>query len=220
MFKNSGRGIEEKRNYWNKRYSAEGEIWGRLPSETCVVAAEAFKQMGVNTLMVPGCGYGRHSNYLSSIGFNVLGFDVSDIAISLAKEKKGPNVKYMNLDVLELSSLSERFDAIYSFNLIHLFKEEERQYILESFRQHLKGPSILAFTTFSTRDIDFGKGTKIEYNIFETKPGRPVHFYNESELRAVLRDWEIIELIHHSECEDHGNYPHTHSLWYCLCKVM
>ncbi len=211
--------MEDKMSYWNKRYSAEGEIWGKSPSETCIRAAESFKRLGVETVLVPGCGYGRHSNYLSSIGFNVLGFDVSNIAISLAMQKKGSNIRYINQDVLGLSSLPERFDAIYSFNLLHLFMEEERQFILESFRQHLKWHGLLAFTSFSTRDTEFGKGKKIEHNTYEAKPWRPTHFYTESELKVALKNWEIIELIHHSEHEDHGNGPHSHSLLYCLCKA-
>lgn len=211
--------IEDKRSYWNKRFSAEGEIWGGSPSETCVRAADSFKQFGVKTVLVPGCGYGRHSDYLSQMGFEVLGFDVSDVVITLAANKRSTNTRYMNMDVLELSGLSKKFDAVYSFNLIHLFRESERRQILESFRCHLNGPGVLAFTVFSTDDVDFGKGEQIECNTYEAKPCRPTHFYTSEELMDILKDWEIIEIVAHSEHEEHGKGPHIHSLLYCACKL-
>lgn len=73
------------KNYWNKRFSSEGMIWGQEPSSTVYHARDVFKNNNVNTILVPGSGYGRNTKALSLI-FQVDGIELSNDAIRLAMD--------------------------------------------------------------------------------------------------------------------------------------
>ncbi len=45
--------------FWDKRFAAEGKIWGDEPSVTAWRAASLFTAHGAQSALVLGCGYGR-----------------------------------------------------------------------------------------------------------------------------------------------------------------
>jgi SAM-dependent methyltransferase len=59
--------------------------------------------------IVVGCGLGADAEYLASLGFDTVGFDISQTAIRLARERfPGSAVRYMVLTSSPRSSLSRR----------------------------------------------------------------------------------------------------------------
>lgn len=71
-------------------------------------------QRGIKLLEL-GCGMGFHSNLFSKLGFEVVGIDISEVAITYAKSHfSGP--QFFNLDATNLSSefKYEHFDAIFA----------------------------------------------------------------------------------------------------------
>lgn len=79
--------VYDAESYWEKRFT-EGEIWGGKPSKSVTIAANIFKENGLKTILVPGCGYGRNSLYLAKRGFTVTAFDISPSAIEIANKKR------------------------------------------------------------------------------------------------------------------------------------
>ncbi len=59
------------------------------------------------------CGRGRHSVYLSQLGFNVLGADLSANSIEFAKKFENENLHFVVKDMRE--PFVEKFDAIFNF---------------------------------------------------------------------------------------------------------
>jgi hypothetical protein len=57
--------------YWDERYRNEGRIWGNTPSATAVYAEKIFKVRKVRSILVPGAGYGRNSEFFSQKGYAV-----------------------------------------------------------------------------------------------------------------------------------------------------
>jgi 2-polyprenyl-3-methyl-5-hydroxy-6-metoxy-1,4-benzoquinol methylase len=48
-----------------------------------------------------GCGLGADAEYLASLGFDTVGFDISETAIRLARERfPGSAVRYVSADLL------------------------------------------------------------------------------------------------------------------------
>ena len=64
---------ENAKKYWDQRYQAEGQIWGQTVSRTAWIAIQLFGSAGVNRVLVPGSGYGRHTVLLATSGFDVTG---------------------------------------------------------------------------------------------------------------------------------------------------
>jgi SAM-dependent methyltransferase len=205
------------REYWNSRYEDEGRVWGDIPSKTAERAREVFRQNGVRTILLPGSGYGRNSKLFSGSRFEVTGVEVSDIACRLAHEYD-PATVFFEASVLDMSFLVGTFNAVYCFNVLHLFREADRKHFLEQCAGKLDPGGLAFFAVFSEQAQTFGKGAQIEPNTFESKPGRPVHYFSDPDLRAHFSDFDVLESGLMEDEENHGEGPHTHVLRYILAR--
>jgi SAM-dependent methyltransferase len=202
------------RQYWNKRFSNEGKIWGETPSKTAFHALKIFKQYGVKSILIPGSGYGRHSKFFTDNNISVKGIEISDVAFEIAK-KYNPQAEFINGSVLDMPLDDITYDAIYCFNTLHLFLKNERDRFLQKCFNLLVPRGYVFFVVFSDEESSFGKGTKLEENTFESKPGRYIHYFYEDDLRSHFNDYEILETGIIEDPENHGERgPHTHKLRY------
>jgi SAM-dependent methyltransferase len=203
------------KDYWNKRFQNEGYVWGTTPSQTVAHTIEIFHQNGVRKILVPGSGYGRNTKPFSESGFDVTGVEISDLASEMAREYD-PQTRNYNGSVLDMPFADKQYDAVYCYNVMHLFRENDRFLCLKECADKVKEGGLLFFTVFSEREPSFGKGQEVEKNTFESRPGRPVHYFTEDELRGYFKDFQIIESGTVEDPEDHGEGPHTHVLLYIL----
>lgn len=75
-------------------------------------------------VLVPGCGDGRDSRYLSMLGLSVTSFDLSDGMLAIARQKD-PQGDYRSLDFRDIASLEGPYDGIWASGcLYHLAKPE------------------------------------------------------------------------------------------------
>ena len=75
------------------------------------------------------------------------------------------------------------------------------------------------FTVFSEEEPSFGKGKELELNTFESKPGRPTHYFTEEDLNEQFKDYNILEAGIIEEQENHGEKgPHIHKLRYIFAQ--
>jgi len=203
--------------YWDKRYQSEGKIWGEEPSQTARQALEIFQKAKTQKLLVPGSGYGRNTRLFSTSGMSVTGVEISFEACRLAMNFD-PETRVYNRSVLDMSFLPGKFDALYSFNVLHLFREADRRRFIQQCISRVKNTDPMFFTVFSEKEESFGKGMKVEENTFESKPGRPVHYFSEVDLKEHFKGLEIIEAGLAEDRENHGEGPHTHILRYICVK--
>ena len=204
--------------YWDRRFQAEGKIWGDQPSPTAGLALELFRQNKAKKILVPGSGYGRNSRLFSSAGYDVTGVEISSIAYAMAKEFD-PLSRFYNVSVLDMSFDDDRYDAVYCFNVLHFFREKERRRLVQECTSKVKPEGLMFFTVFSDDEASYGKGKEVEENTFESKPGRPVHYFNEEDLRGHFKDMEVMEAGTAEDSEDHGEGPHTHFLRYICTRI-
>ncbi len=207
----------DKKTYWDKRFQDEGYVWGTSPSQTAARAVEIFRNNGVQKILVPGSGYGRNTKLFSESGFDVTGIEISEVASEMAREYD-PQTRTYNGSVLDMSLAPEQYDAIYCYNVLHLFREKERELCLKQCADKVRDDGLLFFAVFSEKESSFGRGQEVEKNTFESRPGRPVHYFAEAELRDYFEDFQIIESGIAEDTENHGEGPHTHVLLYILAR--
>jgi SAM-dependent methyltransferase len=209
---------ENAREYWDKRFSAEGEIWGRQPSKTAYRALDIFRRAGLKTLLVPGAGYGRHTRFFSISGFKVTGIEISPVAVKLARRFDTVS-KFVNATALDMSFDTHAYDAVYCFNVLHLLRENDRGRLIRECAARLETGGLMFFTVFSEKEPEYGQGREVEKNTFETRPGRPAHYFTEEDLGAHFTGYNMVETGLIEDPEDHGGQPHTHILRY-ICVSM
>lgn len=207
----------DKKAYWNKRFQNEGHVWGTEPSPTVQYTVGIFRQNGVRKILVPGSGYGRNTKPFAEVGFDVTGIEISDTACEMAKTFD-PQTRTFNGSVLDMSIVPGQYDAIYCYNVLHLFREKERFLCLRECADKVKNNGLLYFTVFSDKEASFGKGQEVEKNTFESRPGRPVHYFTEAELRGYFKGFKIIASGITEDRENHAEGPHTHTLLYILAR--
>lgn len=212
------------KSYWNARYSS-GNIWGDEACPSVVMSGNWFHRYQVSDVLVPGCGYGRNSLWLSKQGFHVTAFDVSDTAVELAVEhsrNQSAEIEYSVGDVFDDSFLiSREFDGVYLSNVIHLFLATERQRLIERLSSLLKPNGILSFSCISVFDTNnYGIGIEVGPNTFEKHKGKPLHFFSEEEIRGMLSsNYEVLECKLHTQTEtDPSGESEDLQLWLVVAR--
>jgi SAM-dependent methyltransferase len=203
--------------YWENRFITEGKIWGETPSRTAEYALQLFQQHDVKKLLVPGSGYGRNTRLFSASGIKVVGVEISEKACKIARSFD-PATRIFNDTVLDMSFLAHNYDAIYCHNTLHFFREYDRQLFIDQCIRRIKKQGLMFFTVFSDKEESFGKGKQVEKNTFESKPDRPVHYFDEDDLKAYFKKMEVLETGIMEDPEDHGSGPHTHLLRYIYVR--
>lgn len=207
--------MTDNRQYWEQRFGEEGMIWGETPSKTAYYALEIFRSHEIKRILVPGSGYGRNTKLFSSSGYEVTGVEISEKACTMAK-LFNPDTMFYQGSVLDMPFDTNLYDAIYCFNVLHFFLEDDRNLFLKNCAEKLKKNGLMFFTVFSDEESNFGQGKEVEKNTFETRPGRPAHYYTEVDLLEQFKDFNIGEKGVLPDPEDHGGKPHTHVLRYVL----
>ncbi|MGM1021419.1 MAG: class I SAM-dependent methyltransferase [Bacillota bacterium] len=178
-------------DYWEKRYRNEGMIWGSAPSQTTYHAIDIFRKHNIKTILVPGSGYGRNTKAFSSI-FQVDGIELSKDAVEIAMNWD-QDTHFMQGSILSSIGRGKKYDAIYCFDLLHLFLSPERNILISNCIQKLNHPSLMYFTCFSDEDKNNGIGREIEEGTYEYKRNKFAHFFSEEDLREHFRGLEVIE---------------------------
>ncbi|MFX1457161.1 MAG: class I SAM-dependent methyltransferase [Promethearchaeota archaeon] len=205
---------DRNKTYWEDRFSKEGKIWGEFPSNSAIYALKLFKKYNIRDILIPGSGYGRHTKLFSDNNYNVVGVEISEIAIEMAKSFN-PQTTFINCSVLKMDTIDDKFDAIYCFNVLHLFLKEYRQKLIRQCYNRLNPKGLVFFTAFSEDEPSYGQGKELESHTFESKPGRPTHYFLEEDLVNHFNEFKIIETDIIKEQENHGERgKHIHSLRY------
>lgn len=126
---------------WDASYRDGPAPWdiGR-PQPTIVRLASAGRFSGA--VLDAGCGTGENALHVASLGLSVLGVDVAETALAIAREKsraRGIKVEFAAADAFQLDCLRRNFDTVLDCGLFHTFDVNERpEYVasLTSVTQH------------------------------------------------------------------------------------
>jgi SAM-dependent methyltransferase len=105
-----------------------------------------------------GCGSGENALHVASLGFPVLGVDVAETALAIARAKaadRGIEVEFAAVDALRLERLGRRFETVLDCGLFHTFNGDERPEYVASLASVTEHDGTLYMLCFS----DDGPGT-------------------------------------------------------------
>lgn len=79
------------------------------------------------------CGHGRHSKYLGEQGHEVLGIDINEFFIEIARNKYyHSNVEYQVGDILDLDYTREFYLVVLLFNTFGFFNKSQAKRVIEA----------------------------------------------------------------------------------------
>jgi SAM-dependent methyltransferase len=76
-----------------------------------------------------GCGTGENALHIASLGSSVLGVDVAETALAIARENahdRGIGVEFVVADAFQLERLGRRFETVLDCGLFHTLDGDER----------------------------------------------------------------------------------------------
>jgi len=163
---------------WDASYHDGPAPWdvGPQPAIVRLAAEGGF----AGKVLDAGCGSGENALHVASLGLSVLGVDVAETALALAREKaadRGIDAEFAVADALRLDSLGRRFDTVLDCGLFHTFDSDERPAYAASLASVTEHDGTLYVLCFSDNGPDTGP-----------------HPVSEDELRAAFspgRGWHV-----------------------------
>jgi SAM-dependent methyltransferase len=106
-----------------------------------------------------GCGTGENALHLASLGLSVLGVDVAETALAVARAKavdRGIEVEFAVADAFHLERLGRRFGSVLDCGLFHTCDTDERARYVASLASVTEHEGTLHLLCFSDEGPDTG----------------------------------------------------------------
>ena len=133
------------------------------------------------TILDAGCGPGRDCEYFVKQGFQVVGVDLSDKLLDIAKQRV-PQASFYKQDLRSLDFSSSSFNGIWACaSLLHL-KREETPAVLSSFYTLLKPKGTLFVL------VKEGTGEADIKETLSSNISRHFTYFTVNELKTLLTD--------------------------------
>lgn len=143
---------------WDASYHDGPAPWdiGRpQPPIVRLASAGAF----VGPLLDAGCGTGENALHIASLGLSVLGVDVAETALAIARKKardRGIDVAFATADGFHLERLARKFKTVLDCGLFHTFDGDERTQYAASLASATEHDGTLYVLCFSDDGPDTG----------------------------------------------------------------
>jgi SAM-dependent methyltransferase len=168
---------------WDASYRDDGPApWDIGTAQPVVIRLAAANAFGGAVLDV-GCGTGENTLHIAALGLSVLGVDVAETALEMARRKsreRGIDAEFAIADALHLERLGRSFDTVLDVGLFHTFDADERPRYVASVASATKRGGTLYVLCFSDIGADVGP-----------------HPVSERELRAAFDSddrWEVVAI--------------------------
>src|SRR6188474_2769549 len=112
---------------WDASYHHGPAPWDVGPQPAIVRVASEGGFSGA--VLDAGCGTGDNALHIASLGLSVLGVDVAETALAMAREKaadRGIDVEFAAADAFQLARLERTFETVLDCGLFHTFDHDER----------------------------------------------------------------------------------------------
>lgn len=99
-----------------------------------------------------GCGTGENALFLGQRGLDVLGLDLSSVAIAEARRKaqaRGVKTRFVIGNALDLPSREETFDTVIDSGLLHILSDADRAQLVIGFHAVLRPGGYLHLLAFN-----------------------------------------------------------------------
>ena len=143
---------------WDASYHdgpAPWDIGQPQPAIVRVASAGGF----AGAVLDAGCGTGENALQVASLGLSVLGVDVAETALAIARQKatdRGIKVEFAAADAFQLQRLGRTFNSVLDCGLFHTFDPDERPRYVESVASVTEHHGTLYVLCFSDEGPDTG----------------------------------------------------------------
>jgi SAM-dependent methyltransferase len=164
---------------WDASYldgPAPWDVGGPQPAIRRLASEGAF----AGTVLDAGCGTGENALHVAALGLPVLGVDVAQTALAIAREAAAARhleAEFAVADALHLDRLGRAFDTVLDCGLFHTFDGDERRSYVAGLASATRRGGTLYVLCFSDVGPDTGP-----------------HPVREEELRAAFArrgDWNV-----------------------------
>lgn len=112
---------------WNEHYASGRPPWDSDEPDPALVATVKAGTIPAGRALEIGCGTGTNALWLATQGFDVLGVDVSSLAIDRARATMGDSVSACRFEVLDFLEDQPKvpFDFVFDRGCFHVFDAPE-----------------------------------------------------------------------------------------------
>ena len=143
-----------------------------------------------------GCGVGRYTIPLAMRKYDVIGVDISRVAITELDNVRLRRNMQMGLaaaDVCHLPFQNAIFDAVVAFGVLQHLLEEERSAALSEFARVLVPGGTIVIEVLGSKDMRMG-GREVETATFLRSTGSVYHYFDSDEIKSLFSGLQIIEI--------------------------
>lgn len=115
---------------WNERYVQGETPWDVGEPNPFLIEFIESSRVSPGRALDVGCGTGTNAIWLAQQGFDVLGVDISDVAIELARAKVDDpdlSIRFETLDFLKDKVPGAPFDFVFDMGCFHVFDDPTDQ---------------------------------------------------------------------------------------------
>lgn len=143
---------------WDASYHDGPAPWdvGRPQSAIVRLAAEGGF---TGSVLDAGCGTGENALHVASLGLSVLGVDVAETALAIARktaDERELEVEFVAADAFHLDRLGRRFETVLDCGLFHALDDDERPAYVASLASVTATNGTLYVLCFSDEGPDTG----------------------------------------------------------------
>jgi ubiquinone/menaquinone biosynthesis C-methylase UbiE len=143
---------------WDASYQDGPAPWDTGQPQPAISRVAAEGGFG-GAVLDAGCGTGENALHVASLGLSVLGVDVAETALAIARAKaddRGIEVEFATADAFQLERLGRRFDTVLDCGLFHTFNGDERPRYVASLASVTAPDGALYVLCFSDDGPDTG----------------------------------------------------------------
>lgn len=186
---------------WNKRFEADGFIFGLEPNDYLRAQAGRLRP-GMRALCVAD-GEGRNSVWLARQGLQVDAFDIAEVGVAKARRLAADAGVTVNFDVADCDHWDwprERYDLVAAI-FVQFADPPMRARLFARMIEALRPGGLLVLQGYAPKQLEYGTG------------GPPIlsHLYTEDMLRTAFAELEIIEVRAYEADLAEGSQHHGRS---------
>jgi SAM-dependent methyltransferase len=196
---------ENMRNFWDMSFESYQTMWGLKPCNSAIYANRLFSEKHVNSILIPGFGYGRNAQYFIENGMAVTGIEISKVAVNLARQRYNLSCDIFIGSVTDMPFNEQLYDGIFCYATLHLLKLDQRKKMISDCYDHLNEGGTMIFSVVSKNSSNYGKGKEVAKDTYEISQGAQIFFYD---YETVIKDFKKYGLTDFKEIEE----PNTAAL--------
>ena len=143
---------------WDASYHDGPAPWDIGQPQPAIVRL-ASKGRFAGAVLDAGCGTGENTLHIGSLGLSVLGVDVAETALAIARQKahdRGIKVDFALADAFQLEWLERKFETVLDCGLFHTFNSDEQPRYAVSLASVTERDGALYVLCFSDDGPDLG----------------------------------------------------------------